>query len=372
MRVLSVLTTDAAGGAEYAAVDLLAALARRGIAVRLLTNRPALASGTEVEAATIDLGPKLSRRSARRLVVSAPVVRRRLARALAAEPHDVLLLHFKKEQLLAATLPRDLTRAVVWAEWGPLPPPLRSGVPRRVYALAAQRAARVVAESTATARSIIAAGVDPDRLVIAGNVFDGDRLTFSPAGRARIRAELGLDDRAFVCGAVSRFHDSKRLEVLIDALAHLPADVTLVLAGDGPAEAALRAHASRYATRVRFLPTPRGYVADVLSALDLQIYAPSGSEGAARAVTLGQLTARPVVATAAEGTSGLLPPDAVIVPERDPHALARAISAWKADPGRARRAGDAGRARALARLSEHDPARVVQQALAVAMRQGER
>ena len=30
-------------------------------------------------------------------------------------------------------LPRELRRTVVWAEWGPVPYPLRKGLPRRAY-----------------------------------------------------------------------------------------------------------------------------------------------------------------------------------------------------------------------------------------------
>ena len=42
----------------------------------------------------------------------------------------MLLLHFKKEQLLAPRLPAELRPRVAWAEWGPVPPPMRGGVPQ--------------------------------------------------------------------------------------------------------------------------------------------------------------------------------------------------------------------------------------------------
>jgi hypothetical protein len=125
-RVASVQTSNERGGAEYANVDLLEALAARGHDVVLLTNLPDLAIGTQVRVRAVDLGPKLARRTARRVVLQLPRTLLRLARALRAEqPIGVTFLHFKKEQMLAALLPARLTGRIVWAEWGPVPPALR-------------------------------------------------------------------------------------------------------------------------------------------------------------------------------------------------------------------------------------------------------
>ncbi len=72
-RLVSIQTTNERGGAEYANVDLLAALAARGHSVVLLTNVPDIASGTDVPAVEIDLGPKLARRSVLRVAWQAPM-----------------------------------------------------------------------------------------------------------------------------------------------------------------------------------------------------------------------------------------------------------------------------------------------------------
>src|SRR5580658_6521549 len=121
-RVVSIQTTAERGGAEYANVDLLAALLARGHDVVLLTNLPDLAADTDVPVRMIDLGPKLGRRSLVRVLLRTPLTLWRLAQALRAErPVGVLLLHFKKEQLLCSLLPTRLTGAIVWAEWGPVP-----------------------------------------------------------------------------------------------------------------------------------------------------------------------------------------------------------------------------------------------------------
>ena len=52
----------------------------------------------------------------------------RLRKALEAEyPYDVLLVHYKKEQLMARQLPKRLRATLVWAEWGPVPVQMRQG-----------------------------------------------------------------------------------------------------------------------------------------------------------------------------------------------------------------------------------------------------
>jgi glycosyltransferase involved in cell wall biosynthesis len=312
LRVVAVLTTHAAGGAEYATVDLLEALARRGHDVALLTNRPARVAGTTVPAVPIDLGPKLRRRTALRTALTAPMMLRRLTRALRREaeraPIDVLLLGYKKEQLLGTLLPRRVAGAVAWAEWGPLPAPLRGGVAARVYALAARSARVILAESDRTAASLRAVGVEPDRIVVVPNVLDDHGTGFDPEARAALRREWGLADDAFVLGCVSRLDAQKRIDVLIAALARLDERVVLVIAGEGEDEARLRSLAAPLGGRVRFVGSARGRFAALMSACDLQAYAPGPSEGAARVVTLGQLAGRAVIATAPEGTAGIVAP----------------------------------------------------------------
>ena len=130
-------------------------LAERGARVKLLTNFPEIAEGTGVPVREVDLGPKLSRRSVVRVALGFLPWLLRLLRELRREraeagPIDVLLVHYKKEQLMAALVPRRLARTVVWAEWGPVPFEFRRGLPRLLYRLAARRAARIAAISAGT------------------------------------------------------------------------------------------------------------------------------------------------------------------------------------------------------------------------------
>jgi glycosyltransferase involved in cell wall biosynthesis len=248
-------------------------------------------------------------------------------------------------------LPRGLVRTIVWAEWGPLPVPIRTGALRRAYLLAARGARVVLAVSESTRASLVDAGVSSRKIVIVPPLVDAGTIRFDPDARERLRKEWGIGPEVFAVGCISRLHSSKRNDVIIDALEHLPDDVIVVLAGSGQDEADLRERARRFGDRVRFLPTPRGYVQEVLSACDVQVFAPQPLEGLPRAIIFGQLTERPVIVTEEGKVPGLVPPETgtSIAPPNDPAALATCLLAYRADPDRRTREGAAGRAFALER-----------------------
>ncbi|MGO9487456.1 MAG: glycosyltransferase family 4 protein [Solirubrobacteraceae bacterium] len=356
LHVVSVQTSAEQGGAEYANVELLSGLQAHAD-VSFLGDQPGLVEGTEVPFVHVELGPKLKRSTLLGLALGLPRLLLRLGTALRAEarsrPIDVLLLHFKKEQLLAALLPRSLTGAVVWAEWGPLPGPLTAGPARLLYLAAARRAALVVAVSQTTRESLLRAGVPAEKIAVIDNIVDSDMIAFDEHARRRHRSGWELSEEAFVIGCVTRLSASKRNDVIIDALAYLPENVLLVLAGSGEHEAALRLRAARYGDRVRFLPTPRGYVHEILSACDLLVFAPQAIEGAPRSIIFGQLCERPVLASGPEGARDMVlaGTGTIVSPAHDPRALASSIEAYSLDPERRIREGRAGRELAQSRYS---------------------
>lgn len=357
---MSVHTSEERGGGEFANVDMLKALASRGARCTLLTNQVGLSTGAAgVAERAIDLGPKLSTRTRLTSLRRFPPGLARLRSALQAlAPVDVLVVHFKKEQFMASLLPRSLAPRVMWAEWGPLPEPMRTGPARVLYVNASRRADTILAVSESTRASLIDVGVSAGKLTVVPPFTDVNTAVFDPGARRRLRTEWGVSDDTFVVGCVSRLNHVKRNDVVIDALAHLPENVVLVLAGDGPDEAALRARAAPYGARVRFLPNPRGHVGQVLSACDIQAFAPQPLEGLPRAIVFGQLTERPVIATAPQGTELIVAGTGTVLTgdrAHDPRALAVELERYREDPALRAREGTAGRRHVLGQV---DPTRI--------------
>jgi glycosyltransferase involved in cell wall biosynthesis len=350
MKVVSVMTTSSRGGAEFAAVEMLDALVDRGHETVMLTDQPLIGRNTRVQVRPVQIGAKLSKASYPRLAVMWLVYMRRLQEALEREwPYDVLLVHYKKEQLMVRWLPQHLRATLVWAEWGPIPFPLRQGLPRRMYLRAAQDAAAIMAVSAGTKDSVSAVGVPAERIEVVPNALRTDEIAPSAGGRARVRAELGVPDHAFVVGCISRFHRKKRNDVVVEAVKLLDERVHLVLAGDGETESELRRLAQPLNGRAHFLPTPGANVDEVLSAFDVSVFCPSPTEGAPRAVILGMLAERPCLATGAEGVADMIFPGigAITEPENDPQALAEAVKPYLEDPARVAREGARARRQAV-------------------------
>ena len=350
VKIVSVMTTDSSGGAEFAALEMLEALRQRGHRTVMLTDMPGIGRDTGVEVLPIALGPKLSTGSWVGLALRWPLLLARLRAALRAQaPYDVLLVHYKKEQLLAYMLPASLRGTVVWAEWGPVPFPLRKGLQRRAYLAAASRVPLVMAVSEGTRRSVTDVGVDAEKVVVVPNVLRTDEIQYTERGRARVRAELGIPAEAFVVGCISRFHPKKRNDVVVSAVCDLDDPrVHLILAGDGETESQLRSLAAPLGERAHFIATPGREVPDVLSAFDVSVFCPSPTEGAPRAVILGMLANRPCLSTGAEGVSDMITPEigGIADPENDPASLRALLVRYLDDPQRAAREGAAARAHA--------------------------
>lgn len=342
MKIVSVMTGAARGGAEFAAVELLDALIGRGHEGVMLSDWDGIGRDTRVAVRPLQLGPKLSVRSWPGLIARWPILTRRLRRALEAElPYDVLLLHYKKEQLLTPGLPERLRPKVAWAEWGPVPSQLAHPPGGWLYARASKRVSVVFAISAGTQRSVVAAGVDAAKVAVLPNALRIERLGFDEEGRRRVRERLGIGAERFVVGCTSRFHPKKRLDVLIDAVTELDDDAHLILAGTGESEPALRRRAQPLGDRAHFLPTPGDNPSELFSAFDVCAFCPSPTEGSPTSVILGMLAARPCVSTGAEGVADLLGDGTgtIAAPDHDVAAVAAALRGYATDPARVLREG---------------------------------
>ncbi len=206
----------------------------------------------------------------------------------------------------------------------------------------------VIAVSAAAA--VVTRADNPDYASRVFTVLNGVKTTPPQRPRVVMRAELELGDR--VAGIiVARLNTLKGHADLLQALALLkdpPHSPILLMAGNGPEEAPLRALADSLELgpeQVRFLGF-RTDVADLLGAVDF-FALPSLTEGLPLSVLEAMAQGLPIVATPVGGIPEVVREgvDGFLTPVNDPRALAERISALCADPSLRARMGAAGAAR---------------------------
>ncbi|MDG4829007.1 glycosyltransferase [Solwaraspora sp. WMMD1047] len=180
------------------------------------------------------------------------------------------------------------------------------------------------------------AGVYPDRLAVVNHFVD--------TGAVPVKQRPG--------GGVlyaGRLSTEKGVDVLVQAVAGLPAGVPVEVAGDGPARPALQALADRVAAgRIRFHGRLDKARLQALIRQAAVVAVPSRwHENQPMAVLEAFASGVPVVGTDLGGIPELITAgsDGEIVPAGDPAALGAALAALVANPERAYAMGRAGRAR---------------------------
>lgn len=114
-------------------------------------------------------------------------------------------------------------------------------------AQAARAADAVVTLGEGMRQTLVAEGVDPERIVLAPNAVDG-RFEAPPPSRATAREHLGLDPDGRYVGTVSSIVDYEGLDLLVRAVARLAPEhprLRLRVVGDGVALPGLRVLAHR-------------------------------------------------------------------------------------------------------------------------------
>jgi glycosyltransferase involved in cell wall biosynthesis len=191
--------------------------------------------------------------------------------------------------------------------------------------------------------------------------FDPARLGASD--RAAARAELGAGPDDVVIGTVGRLVAEKGYPELFEAAAALGEGVLLAVAGPDDPEKSDRLPpdviAQAEAAGVRFLGM-RDDVDRLYSAFDVFVL-PSHREGFPRAAMEAAAMGLPVVATDIRGCRQVVDDgvNGLLVPVRDPVALARALATLAGDASMRARMGRAGREKAVAEFDERNVVRTV-------------
>lgn len=197
---------------------------------------------------------------------------------------------------------------------------------------------QVVTVSAAIAARLRAAGLRNAPVVLPNAVQIPE-----PASRDEARTALGLPLGIPIALSLARMVRQKRHDVMLDAWSRTTGDKLLLLAGDGPLRADLEALVARRAIPdVQFLGV-RHDIPALLTACDLTILS-SDWEGLPIAALESLAAGRPLAASDVDGIREACAPGALLVPPREPEALAEAIDALLHDPARRQCLGETGRA----------------------------
>uniref|UniRef100_UPI0034DE8947 glycosyltransferase n=1 Tax=Streptomyces sp. PU-14G TaxID=2800808 RepID=UPI0034DE8947 len=253
MRVLHLITGLGVGGAEEQLRLLLRRLPAQGVECDVVTlaEDGSVADGIRADGTRVThLGM-----GGNRDLAALP----RLVRLVRAGRYDVVHTHLYRACVYGRIAARLAgVRTVVATEHSlgegvlegrPLTPAVRA-----LYLATERLGTTTVAVSATVAARLRRWGVPSARLCTVPNGIDAARFRFEPARRARVRESLGLAPDAFVVAGVGRLVPGKRFDALVDAVAAVPG-ARLLLAGDGPQAAALRARAraAGATARVRLL-----------------------------------------------------------------------------------------------------------------------
>lgn len=214
--------------------------------------------------------------------------------------------------------------------------------------------------------------VRPDRIVTIPNFIDAGRLAAVAQDRARLRAQLWLDDRTHLLGAIGSVIPRKGLVYLVEALpgilARAPNTRLAIISEDGIPRyvAKVKRAVARLALEKSVLWLgPHNEMPQLLAALDLCVM-PSLEENLPLVLLEAMAAGVPVVASDVGGVSECVRADVtgLLVPPADVNALSDAIAAVLNNPDRGRELAAAAQRDIELRFSPHSLVPRIEAALA--------
>jgi glycosyltransferase involved in cell wall biosynthesis len=198
----------------------------------------------------------------------------------------------------------------------------------RICSLLSSRVDAIVVNSEEGKRVHSRIGYPPSKMVIIPNGFDTDLFKPDPEARRRLREELGLGTNALLIGLVARFDPMKDHDSFFKAAALLSSqeDVHFVLAGKGmvPENKDI---ASRLKTafegRVHLLGL-REDIPGITAGLDIATSCSAYGEGFSNTIGEAMACGVPCVVTNVGDSAKIIGDTGLVIPPRDPVALAEA------------------------------------------------
>ncbi len=263
--------------------------------------------------------------------------------------HGVALVHTHSsvDAWLAAVAARSAGRPVVRSRHVSIPIPRRRVL---VYRLAH----RVITSGEAIRAIVVAAGVDPARVVSVPAGVDTARFHPGISGKT-VRDELGLAGP--LVGLVANVRGSKGHRYFLDAALQVLAvrpDARFLIVGDGVGFEDVRCRVRDLALEREVVLTGfRRDIPEVMAALDVLVLPSVKSEATSQVIPQAFAVGTPVVATAVGGIPEIVRDGITgrLTPPADAPALAAAILDVLADPEGARAWARAGQALVHARYT---------------------
>jgi glycosyltransferase involved in cell wall biosynthesis len=333
MRVLFLARTLKMGGAERQLVALARGLRRSGHDIALAVF---YAGGEFEEELRLD-GIQVHDLAKRGRWDSVGFLVR-LCRLVRRERPDIVHSYLDSPNLVAAAVKRIFpSLKVVWG--------IRSAMndfgaqgwlsasSARLERLASPFIDGIITNSEAGRRRLLDAGFDCRHLAVIPNGIDCDRFRPDALGRERLREDWGVPAHDPVVGMVARLDPVKNHGNFLHAAAMASAtraDIRFVCLGGGPSDYLrnLQQLADRLGltSRLTWLGERRVTQSDY-SALDVAVLSSDDGEGFPNVLAEAMACGRPVVATDSGDARSIVGDTGIIVPPRDPGALARGILA---------------------------------------------
>lgn len=180
-------------------------------------------------------------------------------------------------------------------------------------------------------------GRSKDEFVIIPNSVNTDLFFPDPVERARQRQLLNMDSFSFVAGMVARFSPQKGHHYLMEAvrvLKHHHQHVKILLVGVGELEVEIRQLVEEYELTEYVVFYGQSVEVDkVLQAMDCFVLT-SLWEGMPLALLEAMASGLPVIGTEVAGTKEVIQHEinGILIPSRDPQAIADALMRLKDDP----------------------------------------
>ncbi|HBE16147.1 MAG TPA: glycosyltransferase family 1 protein [Cyanobacteria bacterium UBA11149] len=229
-----------------------------------------------------------------------------------AANYDLIYANTQKALVVSAFASFFSRRPLVYHLRDILSPDHFSRTNRQVaVTLANQFASLVIANSQATQNAFIAAGGRKKITEFVYNGFNPEKYIASQDKITQIRQELGLNNK-FIVGHFSRISPWKGQDILLEAIAKCPSDVTAIFVGDalfGEDDYVAYLHqqvdALNLQDRVKFLGF-RSDIVPLMSACNLIAHTSTAPEPFGRVIVEAMLCGTPIVAAAAGGAIELV------------------------------------------------------------------